>query len=220
MTNFVTDIKIKVSYNNPNYPVLGFQILFTAAESGLFGGNHSFDATLAEVEDVGNLEFVTVEDAIAHFESAGIAAVLNELNNGFLNQFYTFVAGDVGYFDAGQKEVIDTIKSDIENLGNPAISDVTGLQAALDTKQPLITPETEISNTSDTASVDAPTDAPTNLNPITTLLGTLTGEHNNTNTKLNETAEIVNEHGGIINDHKDKINLILALLKSQGFMED
>lgn len=55
----------------------------------------------------------------------------------------------------------------------------------------------------DPASGDAPTNAPTNLNVVTTLLGTLTDEVNDTNQKLNDTA-------GKYNDLADKFNDLLT----------
>lgn len=51
---------------------------------------------------------------------------------------------------------------------------------------------------------NAPADAPTNLNVITTLLGTLVGEVNSTNSKQNEIAS--------------KLNSVLACLKAHNIM--
>lgn len=52
---------------------------------------------------------------------------------------------------------------------------------------------------------DASADAPVNLNVITTLLGTLTSEVNNTNAKQNAIAL--------------KVNLILDILEANGLMD-
>ena len=59
------------------------------------------------------------------------------------------------------------------------------------------------------AAIDAATNAPTNLNVLTTLLGSLTGEVNATNTKQNALA-------AKYNDLAVKFNTLLDHLEAQG----
>jgi hypothetical protein len=71
------------------------------------------------------------------------------------------------------------------------------VQASLNDKQPVITAAESIN--------DAATNAPTDLNVLTTLLGTLTGEVNATNSKQNDLAS--------------KFNSLLDRLESQGILQ-
>ena len=92
-------------------------------------------------------------------------------------------------------------------LNKPAmtIASISGLQAALDAKNPLITIAANISD----SQTNAATDAPTNLNTVTTLLGSLTGQVNSTNAKQNDLATKYN-------DPATKFNTLLSHLEAQG----
>lgn len=59
------------------------------------------------------------------------------------------------------------------------------------------------------SSANAATNAPTNLNTVSTVLGTLVGEVNATNTKLNDVSTKYN-------DLSTKFNTLLSHLETQG----
>lgn len=75
------------------------------------------------------------------------------------------------------------------------------------------------------AETNAPADAPTNLNPLSTLLGALTGEVNATNNRQNQIATKVNANAtkqnaiaNILRDCAAKLNLTFDALEPNGIL--
>lgn len=109
--------------------------------------------------------------------------------------------------DLQHRKANDAIGALQKKLGIDNSTDVTSVDKILKGKQPLIAAATSPGN----AATDAPDNSPTNLNVITTLLGSLVGQVNSTNANQNSIAD---KH----NDLATKFNALLAILHNQGLL--
>jgi hypothetical protein len=90
------------------------------------------------------------------------------------------------------------------------------LEDLIATRQELILAGDHIAGVPANAPINAPTDAPTNLNALTTLLGVLVGEVNETNNRLNAIGQNANAIGGVVNGLANKFTQLLEHLELQG----
>lgn len=88
---------------------------------------------------------------------------------------------------------------------NVTMASISGLQGALDNKNPMIVSGAHINP----ASTGASTSLATNLNTVTTVLGVLTAQVNTTNAAQNDLATKYN-------DLAAKFNTLLTHLEAQG----
>lgn len=126
--------------------------------------------------------FPTVEDAIAHHGPDAATWLVNYVNTqGGTN----YIARDILVWCS--KGVNDQIKKTVIAINGPAGAHIND------------------------GATDAATNAPTNLNVLTTVLGTLTGEVNATNAKQNALA-------AKYNDLSTKFNTLLDRLEAKGIL--
>lgn len=102
------------------------------------------------------------------------------------------------------------LKARANHTGTQALSTVDGLQSELDGKWAVPTPGVHISD----GQINAVTNAPTNLNPVTTLLGSVTGEVNAANQRYNDLAAKYNELAGKYNTLLDRLEALSLLSAS------
>lgn len=118
-------------------------------------------------------------------------------------------AAAISYFQSTLVgEVVANVNNNLDAPGVYVAGDVDIVQG----RQPAI------ADPSGTAGTNAPNDAVTNYNVITTLLGSLTGAVNAASTKQNAIADIVNTNGGITNDHKVKITALISACEAAGII--
>lgn len=122
---------------------------------------------------------------------------------------FSSVASAKNYYVSSHSAVmvsaINILRGTSDSAGSMIEHISTRLKQFLDAKQPTITPGSHI----DAAATDAPSNAPTNLNVVTTLLGSLTSQVNSTNSGQNA---IANKY----NDLATKVNLLFTHLEAQG----
>lgn len=145
--------------------------------------------------------------SVSHTHSA------DDVMDGTTNKAYTAIEKTKLSGVAPEATANDTdanLKARTNHTGAQAIGTVTGLQAALDAKQMAIASGAHIAD----AATNAATNSPTNLNPVTTLLGGLTGEVNATNAKQNDLAAKYNDLAAKYNTLLDRMEAQSLLLAS------
>lgn len=162
------------------------------ASNGLGGLYYIASASPTETENEVQGLFDTYSLDITNFRSQFY------IFNGTDNEIWDYLNGSNGAF---------MFKKRLYS-GSAGISDISGLQGAIDEKQDLITPSAHISD----GATNAATNAPTDYNVITTLLGTLTSEVNSANARYNDLATKYN-------DLAAKVNMKFAHLEAQGLQE-